>query len=588
MRVLHRFFRVILSGVFAAALFAGVLIPTSVGAAVPSRPTASHACVTHCGVKPHLSMGQSIVNEATKWINTPYCWDGGNEKGPTHGAGNDGTEATDCGSTSIAGFDCTGLALYAIYNAGGPDLFGVAHSDAIVNYGTREPLNAMQVGDVLVFGTGPGLHVGIYAGLNSKGQQMMVDANTSYYIRPNGVYEEPVAWETSWMPITYVLRYGAVTPPPPAPVPTKVSAANHVLRVSATGAAYLVDGSGAPHWIPDALTYDCDVAAHPLWDGVTQAQVNALGNGQPWATRCSRARDAANHILVVTATNTSYWADGSGVPHWIPTTAVYECLVNKGVPVIRGLAQSQVNSLGNGKPWATCSSAPSAAAPGAGSSASPTSTTYVETVGGVAHTWTNYTNAGGTEGAAILAQESVQVSCRAAGFKVSDGDTWWYQIASSPWNYSYWVSADAFYNNGSTSGTLLGTPFFDPAVPVCGSSSGGSGSGGSGSGGGSGGGSGSPPPATTYPETVGGPSNTWTNYANAGGAEGPTIAANQTVQIACRTTGFKVSDGDTWWYQIASSPWNDAYWVSADAFYNNGSTSGTLNPAARQLTCTDS
>lgn len=46
-------------------------------------------------------------------------------------------------------------------------------------------------------------------------------------------------------------------------------------------------------------------------------------------------------------------------------------------------------------------------------------------------------------------------------------NTWWYRIASSPWNSSYYVSADAFYNNGRTSGSLSGTPFVDPAVRGC-------------------------------------------------------------------------------------------------------------------------
>jgi hypothetical protein len=29
------------------------------------------------------------------------------------------------------------------------------------------------------------------------------------------------------------------------------------------------------------------------------------------------------------------------------------------------------------------------------------------------------------------------------------------------------ISADAFYNNGATSGSLHGTPFVDPAVANC-------------------------------------------------------------------------------------------------------------------------
>lgn len=87
--------------------------------------------------------------------------------------------------------------------------------------------------------------------------------------------------------------------------------------------------------------------------------------------------------------------------------------------------------------------------------------------GGVTHTWTNYQNAGGTEGPSIPSNETVQISCKVTGFRVADGDTWWYQIASPPWSDQYYASADAFYNNGATSGSLIGTPFVDPAIPNC-------------------------------------------------------------------------------------------------------------------------
>jgi hypothetical protein len=203
-------------------------------------------------------------------------------------------------------------------------------------------------------------------------------------------------------------------------------------------------------------------------------------------------------------------------------------------------------------------SGPPAAAPAPPASSAPA---YAETTGGVAHTWTNYQNAGGTQGPSIAANQTVQIRCKVTGFRVADGNTWWYRIASGPWNDGYYVSADAFYNNGQTSGGLAGTPFVDPRVPDC---------------------SATPAPAPpapsqpTYPETAGGVANTWTDYQNAGGTHGPSIAAYQTVQIRCKVTGFRVADGNTWWYRIASSPWNDAYYVSADAFYNNGQTSGSL------------
>jgi hypothetical protein len=97
----------------------------------------------------------------------------------------------------------------------------------------------------------------------------------------------------------------------------------------------------------------------------------------------------------------------------------------------------------------------------------PPSATYAETVGGNAHTWTNYSNAGGTQGPTIPAYTTVHVSCKIQGFRVADGDTWWYRIASSPWSGHYYVSADAFYNDGRTSGSLAGTPFVDSKVPTC-------------------------------------------------------------------------------------------------------------------------
>ncbi len=85
----------------------------------------------------------------------------------------------------------------------------------------------------------------------------------------------------------------------------------------------------------------------------------------------------------------------------------------------------------------------------------------------MAHTWTDYSDAGGSEGPEIASNETVQVSCRVSGFTVADGNTWWYWVASSSWNGRYYVSADAFYNNGRTSGSLLGTPFVNTSVPTC-------------------------------------------------------------------------------------------------------------------------
>ncbi|MFG1925108.1 hypothetical protein [Cryptosporangium sp. NPDC048952] len=95
------------------------------------------------------------------------------------------------------------------------------------------------------------------------------------------------------------------------------------------------------------------------------------------------------------------------------------------------------------------------------------SQTYAETVGGPTHTWSNHVNGGGTEGPLIAAYQTVQITCWLPGLAVANGNTNWYRIASPGWNDTFYASADAFYNNGSTSGTLKGTPWVDPAVPRC-------------------------------------------------------------------------------------------------------------------------
>jgi hypothetical protein len=90
-----------------------------------------------------------------------------------------------------------------------------------------------------------------------------------------------------------------------------------------------------------------------------------------------------------------------------------------------------------------------------------------ETTGGLTHTWSDYRIAGGTPGPSIATNTTVTVSCAEEGFAVDDGDTWWYRIESNPWNGHFYATADAFYNNASTSGPLQGTPQIDPAVPKC-------------------------------------------------------------------------------------------------------------------------
>ena len=171
---------------------------------------------------------------------------------------------------------------------------------------------------------------------------------------------------------------------------------------------------------------------------------------------------------------TAWLVGQDGKRRWIPTSAIYYCLKSHGVPGPDVLSAQRLDEYPdlNGQ-WVTCGSSgygagsgdpPAEAQP---SIPPPAQATWRETVGGNANTWTNYTNAGGTQGPTIPAFSAVDIACKVSGFRVADGNTWWYRIASPPWNGQYYVSADAFYNNGQTSGSLVGTPFVDPSVASC-------------------------------------------------------------------------------------------------------------------------
>ncbi|MGC8499468.1 MAG: hypothetical protein ACP5OV_08265, partial [Acidimicrobiales bacterium] len=141
-----------------------------------------------------------------------------------------------------------------------------------------------------------------------------------------------------------------------------------------------------------------------------------------------------------------------------------------GSPETFDNAQTCYDTIPGDTVWVTIGSVTSNVLTVGGAAAPPPTTsapTYAETVGGVTRTFTDYLDAGGTQGPSIASGQTVQVTCRAQGFAVLDGDTWWYQIASSPWSNAYWASADPFYNDGATSGPLSGTPFVDTAVPLC-------------------------------------------------------------------------------------------------------------------------
>lgn len=110
--------------------------------------------------------GEAIVEAATAYAGTPYSWGGGDVNGPTLGTyGGPGWDGRH-----IVGFDCSGLVLYAVYQATGVELPHSAEMQGQRGAPVPRDYDQMVPGDVISFsedGSGnPGSfgHVGIYIG----------------------------------------------------------------------------------------------------------------------------------------------------------------------------------------------------------------------------------------------------------------------------------------------------------------------------------------------------------------------------------------------------------------------------------------
>ncbi|NKY87561.1 C40 family peptidase [Nocardia veterana] len=147
------------------AMFADI-DPASLPAPAPGQPPPGCGPVSGPpgAPAPATGFGQAVVAAAQRWIGTPYVWSGGDAEGPTGG-----------------GFDCSGLTLYAIYQASGGRIrlphYTQAQQDSpagqIVAFDQRQP------GD-LIFFTTPGEsdshHVAVYAGRDANGADLVIHA----------------------------------------------------------------------------------------------------------------------------------------------------------------------------------------------------------------------------------------------------------------------------------------------------------------------------------------------------------------------------------------------------------------------------
>src|SRR5580693_205254 len=185
------------------------------------------------------NQGQAIASAAQAWVTnpvTPYCWGGGDDRGPTHGDGEDPAEysgprgKSGCYPQKTVGFDCSGLVKYAIHHALGISLYHLAQdeSEGITDHGPNvKPvivrMDALEPGDVVVFGSSRTsvTHAGIYIGhstiVNAYDYKNAGDngPDNEYW----GVTDTPLSWSTDGFAFSEGVRYWKA-PPAPGPTPT--------------------------------------------------------------------------------------------------------------------------------------------------------------------------------------------------------------------------------------------------------------------------------------------------------------------------------------------------------------------------------
>ena len=155
------------------------------------------------GAVADAAQGQAIASAAQAMQNHgyPYCYGGGSISGPTPGFTDPYPDAgypSDCRTTpGKVGFDCTGLTLYAVYQATGNA--GLRHDGYQPGSGGGQVIaneSDLQPGDVVYFdktSNTRGLayvdHAGIYVG-QSNGQPMVLSAVSEKW----GIRTESIPW----------------------------------------------------------------------------------------------------------------------------------------------------------------------------------------------------------------------------------------------------------------------------------------------------------------------------------------------------------------------------------------------------------
>ncbi|MDT0262471.1 NlpC/P60 family protein [Jatrophihabitans lederbergiae] len=127
------------------------------------------------------------IAAAQSQIGQPYSWDGGTYTGPTLGQCTNDGGFNDC---HIVGWDCSGLVMYAVYQASGGAIKLSHDAQAQGDAGKPVDRDSMLPGDVIAFanpGESVAHHIGIYIGNDQmidapqSGELVRIDSLTSGY-----------------------------------------------------------------------------------------------------------------------------------------------------------------------------------------------------------------------------------------------------------------------------------------------------------------------------------------------------------------------------------------------------------------------
>ena len=139
------------------------------------------------GEVPGKSFAAKEIAAARSQLGQPYAWAGGSYTGPTLGVCAGGGAQNDC---TITGWDCSGLVMFAVYQASAGRIQLPHSADSQTRSGTPVVRSALQPGDLISF-TDPGStvahHIGIYLGNDQmidapeSGESVRIDSLTTAY-----------------------------------------------------------------------------------------------------------------------------------------------------------------------------------------------------------------------------------------------------------------------------------------------------------------------------------------------------------------------------------------------------------------------